>query len=122
MSISGGTDRRICLRGNRSSRVILRIVFKISLFLLLLLLFVLAPITGQRIPQRLKVVNVKGVGSADTWRVNEAKELPLVSLDAIAEVLNAIEHGAVWPPSMLYALVPLIPKGGSLLVPLPNDR
>lgn len=48
---------------------------------------------GRDFLNRLRKVKISGAAGADSWRVPEALELPLVLLDRVAEIFQAIERG-----------------------------
>jgi hypothetical protein len=59
----------------------------------------------------LKQVKKRTAKGTDAWSLEEALSIPECILDLIAWVFTEVEAGGDWPPSLTYAVVPLLPKG-----------
>ena len=68
-------------------------------------------LTGKELQQTLGRMKTQTSAGVEGWRMAELKALPLVLLDRLADVFDAIECTGEWPPSLMRALIALIPKG-----------
>eukprot|EP01064_Diplonema_japonicum_P028494 TRINITY_DN437_c0_g2_i2.p1 TRINITY_DN437_c0_g2~~TRINITY_DN437_c0_g2_i2.p1 ORF type:complete len:832 (+),score=117.96 TRINITY_DN437_c0_g2_i2:141-2636(+) len=72
----------------------------------------LRPLTGEDLRAVLAKKSTRTAPGVDGWRMAELRAMPVVLLDAWAELFNAVETTGKWPKALLTALVTLIPKGG----------
>ncbi len=74
--------------------------------------FPLPPLSGQRLKEKASLMAGKATGP-DGWAARDLLLLPGVFWEVLAQILQENENfrGRFWPPSLLLAIISLIPKG-----------